>query len=299
MKTIEQMVKHFENLGFEVKKHWFEDTFSYQFTIIKDEVGAIGMYEWKRDLSPEQITTYQRNFIRRLIYLWKEQHDLRHNNKSLKDLEKQLLNSIYGKNGLVINPNYGYLTDIFVNYKDTDMTISQELLPKTNPYTNNPKIKDVIFNNPATIVFWSDGTKTVVKCQEDDIYDPEKGLAMAISKKFFGNKGNYCNEIKKWMDKYEEQTFNPFQEALDKICESVRQVKITIPKLDITTKPKTITALDKLKAEYPNEIDQEGMAMICPHVHKYLPKPDNCGWGISCEECWNREMPAEPEQNKE
>lgn len=65
-------------------------------------------------------------------------------------------------------------------------------------------IKNVIFNEPATIVFWLDGTKTVVKVQEGDTFDPEKGLAMAIAKKFFGNKGNYCNEIKKWTEKYEE-----------------------------------------------------------------------------------------------
>lgn len=69
-----------------------------------------------------------------------------------------------------------------------------------------PKIKNVIFNDPATIVFWADGTKTVVKCQEDDIFDPEKGLAMAISKKALGNKGNYCNELRKWLPKEEEAT---------------------------------------------------------------------------------------------
>lgn len=46
-------------------------------------------------------------------------------------------------------------------------------------------IKNVIFNDPATIVFWGDGTKTVVKAL-DEPYDPEKGLAMAVSKKFFG-----------------------------------------------------------------------------------------------------------------
>ena len=66
-----------------------------------------------------------------------------------------------------------------------------------------PRIVNVIFNDPATIVFWSDNTKTVVKCQDDDIYDPEKGLAMAIAKKYFGNKGNYCNEFKKWLPKSE------------------------------------------------------------------------------------------------
>lgn len=42
----------------------------------------------------------------------------------------------------------------------------------------------VIFNWPATIVFWSDGTKTVVKCAKFDNWDPEKGLAMAVMKKF-------------------------------------------------------------------------------------------------------------------
>ena len=66
-------------------------------------------------------------------------------------------------------------------------------------------IKKVIFNDPATIVFWSDGSKTVVKCQDGDIYDPEKGLAMAISKKALGNKGNYCNEFKKWLPEDEEE----------------------------------------------------------------------------------------------
>ena len=59
-------------------------------------------------------------------------------------------------------------------------------------------IKKVIFNAPATIVFWEDGTKTVVKADEED-YDPEKGLAMAIAKKSYGNKGNYFNIFKKWL----------------------------------------------------------------------------------------------------
>mgnify|MGYP003431982521 CR=1 FL=1 len=68
-----------------------------------------------------------------------------------------------------------------------------------------PAIKKVIFNYPATIVIWQDGSKTVVKCQDGDIYDPEKGLAMAISKKALGNKGNYCNEFKKWLPEDEEE----------------------------------------------------------------------------------------------
>ena len=64
-----------------------------------------------------------------------------------------------------------------------------------------PEIINVIFNNPATIVFWSDGKKTVVKA-EGEPFDPEKGLAMAIVKKFFGtnkSKSNYNDIFKKWI----------------------------------------------------------------------------------------------------
>jgi hypothetical protein len=66
-----------------------------------------------------------------------------------------------------------------------------------------PQIVNVIFNNPATIVMWSDGTKTIVKAQDGETYDPEKGLALAISKKALGNQGNYYNEFDKWLKEEE------------------------------------------------------------------------------------------------
>ena len=72
----------------------------------------------------------------------------------------------------------------------------------TRNYEND--IKDVIFNNPATIVLWKDGTKTVVKCQKGDTYNPELGLAMCIIKKFCGNKGNYNDVFNKWIPKGEK-----------------------------------------------------------------------------------------------
>ena len=68
-----------------------------------------------------------------------------------------------------------------------------------------PEIKDVMFNGTATIVFWADGTKTVVKAENED-FDPEKGLAMAIVKKVFGNKGSYFNKIKRWTNDYNEES---------------------------------------------------------------------------------------------
>ena len=73
-------------------------------------------------------------------------------------------------------------------------------------------IKKVIFSNPATIVFWSDGSKTVVKSYLDD-YDPEKGLAMAIAKKALGNEGNYYNVFKKWLPNEDSS-----EEIRDRTC---------------------------------------------------------------------------------
>jgi hypothetical protein len=52
----------------------------------------------------------------------------------------------------------------------------------------NLGIKKVIFNKPATIVLWEDGSKTVVKVNKGERWDKEKGLAMAIIKKKFGLK---------------------------------------------------------------------------------------------------------------
>lgn len=72
---------------------------------------------------------------------------------------------------------------------------------KTASATNTAAIKDVIFTPPATIVYWSDGSKTVVKCSEKDVFDPEKGLAMAIAKRCGGNKGGYYKEIQNWVEK--------------------------------------------------------------------------------------------------
>lgn len=71
------------------------------------------------------------------------------------------------------------------------------------------KIKEVIYNPPATIIKWVDGTKTVVKCQEGEIFDKEKGFAMAFLKKALGNEGKYYDTVKKWVPMEDEQKKAP------------------------------------------------------------------------------------------
>lgn len=59
----------------------------------------------------------------------------------------------------------------------------------------NPVPIDVIFNPPATIVFFSDNSKSVVKCQPGDVFDNEKGLMAALLKRYMGNDNTFNKVI--------------------------------------------------------------------------------------------------------
>lgn len=86
------------------------------------------------------------------------------------------------------------------NYCEADIISTYELIQMFG----KTSIKDVIFNDPATIVLWADGTKTVVKA-ENEPFDPEKGLAMAISKRALGGKYDYYDTFKKYVGRYEKK----------------------------------------------------------------------------------------------
>lgn len=59
-----------------------------------------------------------------------------------------------------------------------------------------PKPVKVIVNPPATIIFWEDGTKTVVKCRKGEPFDGAKGIAYAICKKAIGNNRAFHDILK-------------------------------------------------------------------------------------------------------
>ena len=137
-----------------------------------------------------------------------------------------------------------------------------------------PEIKNVIFNDPATIVFWEDGTKTVVKCQDGDEFDPEKGLAMAIVKKAYGNKGNYCNKLKKWL-----------------------------PKDNSVSSKKRMTFREEIAKLHPEDLipDCKGGICGCPRDIDTCPYSTNVSHSPvshspsddDCRACWDREIPDE------
>ena len=113
-------------------------------------------------------------------------------------------------------PKHTLVGDVTTGYAyvDTDMSLLAEMQKQVNYYkkktlndiygksnSSNWGINRVIFNDPATIVLWADGTKTVVKCAKDETFDPEKGLAMAIAKKALGNEGWYYDIFKAYLPK--------------------------------------------------------------------------------------------------
>lgn len=115
-----------------------------------------------------------------------------------------------------------YMPGPFGRQGYSELTITTLAQTKKDSYG----IKRVIFNNPATIVFWDDGSQTVVYCQDNvkmvkkvvdgkeveiakpqkaETYSEEVGLAMAIAKKYYGNAGAYNNVFKKFVPGMKER----------------------------------------------------------------------------------------------
>ena len=172
---MELMNKFFEDRGFEVSRFYNGGTSTYTFTISKNGREIMADFKYPGTLDAAGRDRIQREFLH------------------------STLNAFHIAHGPFdgVSVSREELRDL-INYCEKDFEATKSICHATRDALT---IKDVIFHNPATIVFWMDDTKTVVKCQDEDEYDPEKGLAMAIAKKALGNKGNYCNEMKKWLGK--------------------------------------------------------------------------------------------------
>lgn len=131
-----------------------------------------------------------------------------------------------------VKRKYNLEVENYIKAYDLDLSLHPYFKPNTTNTTKLPEIKDVIFNEPATIILWADGTKTVVKCQEGEGYDPEKGMAMAISKKALGNKGNYCEVFKKWLPEEEvndgRASSNDLRKAVDHFAKLAKKHNIEL-----------------------------------------------------------------------
>lgn len=130
---------------------------------------------------------------------------------------KTKLNEIYGTNCFKEKEN-----EIMPTKNINAGTLYINDIPLGRMY---PEIKNVIFSGPCTIVMWSDGDKTIVRC-DDENFDKEKGLAMAIAKKFLGTnktKSNYNDIFKKWCteDEFSEEENKVIETALEGIKKEI------------------------------------------------------------------------------
>lgn len=89
--------------------------------------------------------------------------------------------------------------------------------------------KKIIFNGPATIIIWKDGYKTISKCSEDDIFDPEKGIAICFMKRAIGERPAK-KTLKKEVAEYElnTETISELGKSFCKWLLSGFMTKITI-----------------------------------------------------------------------
>lgn len=95
--------------------------------------------------------------------------------------------------------------------------------------------KEIIYNDAATIVYWTDGTKTVVKCNENDEYSEYFGFVAAVAKKMYGG----ANAINRLIDSKKTirgnglgQPFRSkkaFEEILDEAAEKAAEEYKELP----------------------------------------------------------------------
>ena len=92
-----------------------------------------------------------------------------------------------------------YIDEFYSSYFDNINSLAN--VSKNELYRSNKKlIKRVIFNEPYTIVIWANGEKTIVKAQDGEPYDKEKGLAMCFAKYALGNTCRYFDFFKEVCD---------------------------------------------------------------------------------------------------
>lgn len=123
------------------------------------------------------------------IYRWG--NDMRKRNMPISSEMKKILNSIYGRNDdmrkgyIYKSPNEKYSKCMVDEFEDRGTPRDYSNYPWGSVRLMYPD--QIIFNPPATIVFWKDGTKTVVKCAKGEKFDPYTGFCYAFTEHFLGS----------------------------------------------------------------------------------------------------------------
>ena len=130
--------------------------------------------------------------------------------------------------------------------------------------SNNLVVKKVIFHPPATIVYWGDGTKTVVKCMKGDTFNPELGMAMCMLKRMLDPPSytRYKKHTQEYVNRYLEKRWMKLADAIsedDGSAKKTKSVKTVDSNLTNATANPLTTLIDLLKGNI--EIEDFGTSL--------------------------------------
>lgn len=126
---------------------------------------------------------------------------------------RNILNTVYGMTGA-----------------SSDKSKSKNDISKPKMTYGCPCIKKVIFNDPATIVLWDDGTKTVVKCSEGDTYSEWAGIALCLAKKLYGPNFHkifraHCSDPEKTANNGMHEVSRKAEYSFEEFLEDLRKLR--------------------------------------------------------------------------
>ena len=91
-------------------------------------------------------------------------------------------------------------------------------------------VDHIFYDDVATVVFWTDGTKTVVKCAEGTKYDEYAAFCIALAKKIYGNNSalkrainNHARYSKKRQIEKKFNTEDRIEEAVRKYVQHIHK----------------------------------------------------------------------------
>ena len=95
------------------------------------------------------------------------------------------------------------LKRLFPDFVEATFSDFNGLAPKAKEYfptMSEIPISRVTYSGDTTIVFFTDGTKTTVKCSSNDTYDRQTAIVYALMKRIFGKIGRYDSKTKKFYE---------------------------------------------------------------------------------------------------
>jgi len=93
---------------------------------------------------------------------------------------------------MLLESSKPFISDMEEPDMNTERGVNYSTYSTLNNEYELPLMKEVIFNEPYTIVKWIDGKITKVGCKDGEVFDKELGLCAAIARRYFESINSAC-----------------------------------------------------------------------------------------------------------